>query len=134
MKTIIKMKSLFVIVATFFSVLIFSQITTKKVSFPKGKTETTIKGLVKGEQTIEYTIQLRSYQEFKVSMKTNVNACYFNVIAPDGTFIFTGETAENKNFSGQTGLPGVYKIQVYNMRSVARRGTPSSYTINVSAY
>lgn len=133
MKTISMMKITFVVLATFMSSLLFSQVVTKKIQFPKGRTGTVVKGVVKGEQTIEHTLSLRADQNLLVQMKTNVNACYFNVIAPNGDFLFSGEQEDGKLFKAKVTAPGTYKIQVYNMRSVARRGTPSSYSLTVTA-
>lgn len=127
------MKVTFIVLATFISSLLFSQVVTKKILFPKGKTGTVVKGVVKGEQTIEHTIVLNTNQNLSVQMKTNVNACYFNVIAPNGEFLFAGEQQDGKLFKAKVSTPGTYKIQVYNMRSIARRGTPSSYSLTVTA-
>lgn len=112
----------------------FSQVITKKVVFPRGKSGTTIKGVCKGSQTIEYILSLGPNQKLSVDMKTNVNACYFNLIAPNGDILLAGETEDQKVFRATVTADGDYKIQVYNMRSVARRGTPSSYTLKISAY
>lgn len=123
-----------ILVLLFISPLVsFSQVTTKNVYFPKGKTGTTIKGVCKGEQTIEHVLKLGANQTLSVDMKTNVNACYFNIIAPNGDFLFSGEQEDLKRFKARVTAAGNYKIQVYNMRSVARRGTPSSYTLTISA-
>lgn len=124
----------FILILLFIIPLIsFSQVTTKNVYFPKGKSGTTIKGVCKGEQTIEHVLKLGSEQKLTVDMKTNINACYFNIIAPNGDFLFTGEQEDLKKFKATVTAAGNYKIQVFNMRSVARKGTPSSYTLTISA-
>jgi hypothetical protein len=126
-----------IVAAVFFLMMIptvvLSQTTTKKVVFPRGKSGTTITGVCKGEQTIEYILSLGPNQALAVDMKTNVNACYFNLIAPNGDFLLAGERDDLKKFKATVSEPGDYKIQVYNMRSVARKGTPSSYTLTISA-
>lgn len=131
MKT--SLKKIILLILVILPMITFSQVTTKKVVFPKGKFGTTIKGVCKGEQTLEYVLSLGPNQTLAVEMKTNVNACYFNLIAPNGDFIFAGEREELKKFNAKVTAAGDYKIQVYNMRSVARRGTPSSYTLLISA-
>lgn len=110
------------------------QITTKKVSFPKGKSSTSIAGAITGDQTIDYTVSLKENQELKVSLKANINACYFNILPPgsDAEAIFMGET-EGNSFGGTMSMSGTYKIRVYLMRSAARKGTKANFTLNVSA-
>jgi len=126
------------VVAVFFLLMlptvVLGQITTKKVSFPAGKSSTAIKGVIKGDQTIDYTVSAKEGQELKVSMKANINACYFNILPPgsQGEAIFTGEMDGN-SFSGTLGSSGTYKIRVFLMRSSARKGTTVNYTLNISA-
>nr|WP_315150264.1 hypothetical protein [uncultured Flavobacterium sp.] len=110
-----------------------AQTTSKKVVYPAGKSGTTIKGVCKGEQTMEYVLSLGPNQQLAVEMKTNVNACYFNLIAPNGEFLLAGEREDLKKFNAKVTAAGDYKIQIYNMRSVARKGTPSSYTLTISS-
>lgn len=131
MKT--NLKRIVMVLLVLVPMIAISQVTTKKVVFPRGKSGTTITGVCKGEQTIEYILSLGPDQALAVDMKTNVNACYFNLIAPNGDFLLAGERDDLKKFKATVTAPGDYKIQVYNMRSVARRGTPSSYTLTISA-
>jgi len=127
------LKRIVMVLLVILPMITYSQVTTKKVVFPRGKSGTTIKGVCKGEQTIEYILSLGPNQALAVDMKTNVNACYFNLIAPNGDFLLAGEREDLKKFKATVTAPGDYKIQVYNMRSVARKGTPSSYTLTISA-
>jgi len=48
--------------------LLTAQITTKKVSFVPGKSATSIKGVIKGDQTIDYTVNAKEGQELKVQV------------------------------------------------------------------
>lgn len=133
MKTILKLKTL-ILVLCLSSFLAFSQKTTKKVSFPKGSTGTTLKGVVKGYNTITYTLDLKIGQQFNVDMKTSkTGGCYFNIIAPgEQTAMFSAELNEN-SFKKSLEKSGTYKIEVYLMRSLARREVPVNYTLTVSA-
>jgi hypothetical protein len=113
--------------------IVLGQITTKKVTFPTGKSSTQIKGVIKGDQTIDYTVTAKESQVLKVSMKANINACYFNILPPgsQGETIFTGEMDGN-SFGGTLGTSGTYKIRVFMMRSSARKGTTVNYTLDIS--
>lgn len=65
MKNLIN-ENFIVILFTIFYHVSFSQTTSKKVTFPKGKTGTTVKGIVKGYETKDYTFELVANQTFIV--------------------------------------------------------------------
>lgn len=110
------------------------QIETRKISIPAGKTTTTVSSSVKGDQTIDYKVSAKAGQELKVSMKTNINANYFNVLAPGSAdeAIFAGSTEGTNSFGGTLGVSGDYTIRVYLMRSAARNNTKANFTLTVS--
>lgn len=126
------------ITSTFLLVLVcslsFAQITTKKVTFPQGKSETVVNGSIKGEQTIDYTVNLSEGQEFKVSIKTISTSCYFNILAPGSNdeAIFIGSNDGN-TFGGTLGMSGTYKIRVYLYRNAARRDEVANFSLSISA-
>nr|WP_315144945.1 hypothetical protein [uncultured Flavobacterium sp.] len=109
------------------------QITTKKVTFPAGNNGTTITGVITGDQTIDYTIGASQGQVLKVSMKSNINASYFNVLPPGSQDVadFSGQMDGN-NCTLTLKQSGTYKIRVYQMRSSARKGTKVNYTLTIS--
>jgi hypothetical protein len=120
----------------FFSIIpmiVLGQITTKKVTFPTGKSSTQIKGVIKGDQTIDYTVTAKEGQVLKVSMKANINAAYFNVLPPGSEDVadFSGEMNDNK-CTLTLKKSGTYKIRVFMMRSSARKGTTVNYTLDIS--
>jgi hypothetical protein len=109
-----------------------AQITTRKVTFSSGKSSTVIASSLKGRQTIDYTVVVKSGQKLTVGLKTNNNANYYNVLPPGSTgeAIFIGETAGN-NYEGTLTKAGTYKIRVFLMRSAARRNEVAKFTLNV---
>ena len=111
----------------------FSQIINKKVSFAPGKSSTVIKGLLVGDQTIDYAFVAKKGQKLKLTMKADINAASFNVLPPgsDNVAIFIGE---NEGDTCELTLPndGKYKIRVFQMRSTARKGTKVNYSIDMS--
>ncbi len=115
-------------------IMAIGQIETRKITFPAGKTSTTINSSVKGDQTIDYKVYAKQGQVLKVKMKSNINANYFNVLAPGSTgeAIYAGETEGTNSFGGTLGVSGEYTIRVYLMRSAARNNTKATFTLTVS--
>ena len=109
------------------------QIETRKITIPAGKTSTSVTSSVKGDPTIEYKVYAQEGQELKVSLKTNINSNYFNVLAPGSTgeAIFVGSTDGSNKFGGTLSVSGEYIIRVYLMRSSARNNTKANFTLSV---
>jgi hypothetical protein len=101
------------------------------VQFKPNKTGTTIKGSIKGRQTIDYRLKARSGQQMTVSLDTTNLSNYFNVLPPGSeTALFVGSTSGNK-WTGTLPKDGDYTIRVYLMRSAARRNEKAHYTLTV---
>jgi hypothetical protein len=110
------------------------QIETRRISFPAGKSSVTISSSVKGDQTIDYKINAKQGQELKVTLKTNINENYFNVLAPGSAdeAIYIGSTDGSNKFAGTLSVGGDYTIRVYLMRNAARNKTKANFTLTVS--
>ena len=108
-----------------------AQIKTVPVTFAKGASSATIKGSIKGDATIDYTVNAKAGQTLSVTFKPTNTAAYFNVLPP-GTeeAIFIGSTSGN-SFKGTLPASGNTTIRVYLMRSAARRGETANYTLTV---
>ncbi len=67
-----------------------------------------------------------------VSMATDNNANYFNILAPGESevAIFNGSMADNQ-FEGVLPKSGDYKVRVYLMRSAARRNEVGNYRLEM---
>lgn len=104
----------------------------KAISFQKGASSATVKGTLKGEQTIDYTINARAGQTLSVKLVTSNGANYFNLIKPSERDVafFMGEVNGN-SFTGPLPESGNTKIRVYLMRSAARRNEAASFTLTV---
>ncbi len=101
------------------------------VHFPTGESGATLKGKLKGDQTIDYTLQARAGQSMVVTMKATNQSAYFNVLPPGSeTALFVGSTSGDR-YEGSLPADGVYRIRVDLMRSAARRGESTSYTLEV---
>ena len=103
----------------------------KQVQFKKGETGATIKGTIKGDQTIDYQLRAGVGQVMVVAFKPSNASAYFNVLPPGSEeAIFVGSSAGN-SFSADLKTSGVYTIRVYLMRNAARRNESASYTLDV---
>jgi hypothetical protein len=101
------------------------------VRFASGASSATFTGRFKGYDSVEYTLGAEAGQKLTVSFKARGGASYFNVLAPGNPeALFNGSTADTPDrFEGKLPVSGDYVVQVYQMRSSARRGATVTYTI-----
>ena len=103
----------------------------QQVQFKKGESGTTIKGSIKGDQTVDYKLRANADQTMVVKFKPSNASAYFNVLPPGSEeAIFIGSTLGN-DFSGQLAASGEYTIRVYLMRNAARRNESAKYTLDI---
>ncbi len=101
------------------------------IQFKPGAASVTIKGTLKGDQTIDYQLRARAGQTLTVRFKPSNLSAYFNVLPPGSeTALFIGSTAGN-DFTGTLPVDGTYTIRVYLMRNAARRNETTTYTLDV---
>ena len=107
------------------------KVTTHQVHFDKGTNGTTIKGSVKGYDTVNYKLSAKKGQHMRVSIKAEY--ANFNIYAPkkglDDEALFVGE--EGIPYIGKLPANGTYTISTYLMRNEARRGESGSYILNI---
>jgi len=108
------------------------EIRTERVHFKPGASSATIKGKIKGYETVDYVLEAGKGQHMNVSMATNNGANYFNILAPgeNEVAMFIGSTSGNQ-FEGTLPESGDYKIRVYMMRSAARRDEVANYRLEM---
>jgi len=97
-------------------------IETRPIHFAKGASSATVKGTIKGDQTVDYTVRARAGQTMSVKLTTRHGANYFNVLPPgsDDVAIFVGSSGGSE-WSGALQADGEYKLRVYLMRWARRR-------------
>jgi hypothetical protein len=107
-------------------------IETRPIQFAKGASSATVKGTIKGDQTVDYKLRARAGQTMSVKLATRHGANYFNVLPPgsNDVALFVGSSDGNE-WSGVLPADGEYKIRVYLMRSAARRNESAAYTLTV---
>ncbi|HMS27717.1 MAG TPA: hypothetical protein PKC80_10160 [Burkholderiaceae bacterium] len=108
-------------------------IQTQAVHFAKGHTSATMKGSVKGDQTIDYTVRAKAGQTMSVQLASKHRSNYFNVLPPGSNdeALFVGSSDGNA-WTGKLPTDGEYKLRVYLMRNAARRNEQANYTLSVS--
>ncbi|MEM8572375.1 MAG: SH3 domain-containing protein [Pseudomonadota bacterium] len=111
------------------------------VHFPAGTTGTTINDTIIGYGTVTYSLGAEAGQRMRVTLTPSNLATYFNVYGPgnapgDAALANSGlggeMMAEINLFDAVLPLSGEYTIQVYMMRSAARRDERSDYTLDIS--
>jgi hypothetical protein len=101
------------------------------VQFPKGETGVSLKGKLKGDETVDYKVRAAAGQSMAIVFKPGNPSAYFNVLPPGSdSAIFIGSTSGNR-FEGALPADGTYTIRVYLMRSAARRNESASYALDV---
>src|SRR5512139_112577 len=106
-----------------------SPIRKEPVHFETGESSATIKGTIKGDDTVDYVLGAQKGQSMVVTLATTNRSAYFNVLPPGSEeAIFIGSTSGEK-YEGTLPASGDYTVRLYLMRSAARRGESASYTI-----
>jgi len=109
-----------------------SDIVKHPVQFAKGKTGATIKGSIRGDQSVDYTLRAPAGQTMTVKLSGG-STVYHNVLPPGSTgeALFVGSRDGAKS---TTPLPasGEYTIRVYQMGQASSSGKRSSFTLDVA--
>ena len=107
-------------------------IETRPLRFAKGASSATVKGTLRGGQTIDYKVGAKAGQTMTVGLTTSNAANYFNVLPPgsNDVAVFVGSTGGN-DWKGTLEADGTYTIRLYLMRSAARRNESANYTLTV---
>jgi hypothetical protein len=105
----------------------------ERIQFKKGASSAIVNGRIKGYQSVDYLIGARKGQSANISLATKHGATYFNILAPSKTeeAFFNGSTGQNQ-FEGVLPEDGTYRVQVYMMRSAARRNETADYRLEVA--
>ncbi|WP_193164637.1 DNA breaking-rejoining protein [Microbulbifer hainanensis] len=107
---------------------------TENIQFKAGSTGTKVQGSITGYETVNYKLRANAGQKMHVALTTDSGANYFNIYAPGkgpgDMAMFIGSTSGQK-FAGKLPADGVYTIQVFQMRSAARRKETAKYTLKV---
>ncbi len=109
-----------------------NKVSTHQVHFDKGTSGTTVKGHVKGYDTVYYKLGAKAGQSMRVSLTSK--KAFMNIFEPGkgaGDGAMFGGSTEGGNYRGVLPANGTYTIQVFLMRNEARRGTSTPYTLHM---
>jgi hypothetical protein len=112
------------------------EVRTEVVHFAKGASNARLEGSLRGYGTVVYVLEASAGQLLRVEMKADSGAAYFNLFEPgklpgQDEALFIGSIAGSR-FEGPTPADGNYRIQLYQMRSAARRDDVVRYELEVS--
>lgn len=95
-------------------------------------TPTTVRGAIKGYDTVDYKVSAGAGQTLTVTMTASNGANYFNINPPDSgnVAMFIGSDVGNA-FTGMIPADGGYVVRVYLMRSAARRKEHSNFSLTL---
>ncbi|MEG3440291.1 hypothetical protein V0288_24400 [Pannus brasiliensis CCIBt3594] len=117
------------------SIPAWSEVRSQRIQFQRGQSGTTLQGKIKGDGSVDYLINARAGQTMKVQLNTDNGGNYFNIFEPGkvpgrDAALFIGETNDNQ-FEGKLPTTGDYRIQVFLMRSAARRNETANYKLQI---
>ena len=103
---------------------------TETVKFAAGASSATKRGSIKGYDGIAYKLGASAGQVMQVLFSPSNRSCYFNVIAPGSDEAVFNGSATGNEYSANLTRSGNYTVQVYMMRSAARRNETCKYSIS----
>ena len=121
--------------------VVAQEIRTEQVRFGPGQSGATITGAITGYESVSYKVGAEAGQTMSVALDASNLATYFNVYAPGSgpgdaalaTGQLTGPMVPDINhFSGTLPASGDYTINVFMMRSAARRRERSDYSLEIA--
>lgn len=133
MKQLSRSAALLIIASFPAGVVSADEIRQERVLFDEGESATTIEASITGYDTVDYVLGASRGQAMTVSMSTDNQANYFNIMAPgeDNVAMFIG-SIKSRNFAGTLPESGDYKVRVYLMRAAARRDETANYQLEIS--
>lgn len=125
---------LFLILLALSSYAIAQEARDERIQFSPGKSAATVTSSITGYESVNYRLSAKAGQKMLVELDTDHGATYFNIFAPGKgpgeAAMYIGSTSGSR-FSGELPTSGTYTIQVYMMRSAARRDEKSDYKLRV---
>ena len=112
-----------------------AQAREETVQFAKGSTGASLKGKIKGRESVNYKFTAKAGQTMIAELKSDKASNYFNVLPPGSEdAIFIGSTLGNR-FEGKLPKDGEYTIRLYLMGKAMSSGLQANYTLalNVEA-
>lgn len=106
-------------------------IRTERVQFARGATSATVRGAIRGYDTVDYVVGARAGQSMSVSLQTGSTSAYFNVLPPRSEEAIFNGSINGASFGGRLKDSGDYRVRVYLMRNAARRGERATFSLTI---
>jgi hypothetical protein len=104
------------------------------VKFAPNTRNTTIEDSITGYKTVNYMLDAKAGQSMTIELKSDHTATYFNIYVPGkgpgDAAMFIG-SLNGSRYEGELPADGTYTVQVYMMRSAARRNETANYTLDI---
>ena len=107
---------------------------SERVSFARGAVDTTVRGTIRGYETVNYLLSVSAGQRLVASFQTDNPRAYINVAAPGAVDAMFIGSAMGNQFDAIAPRGGDYVITVYLARPAAQRGEVSNYYLSIGAY
>jgi len=104
---------------------------THAVHFQKGKSGTSVNGIVTGNKNVDYTLTARKGQLMAVKMDSAWPHPFFTVSDPAGAVIFDG-MSDGDSFSGRLPLSGKYIVRIYQKGNAKDAGETHSFKLTIT--
>lgn len=103
---------------------------TVPVRFARGASAATVKGTVRGYDTVDYVLGARQGQRLTVAMRTSNASSYFTVLPPGQEVEAPEGGSTVTDYSGVLTASGDWRVRVFLMRNAARRAERANYTLS----
>jgi hypothetical protein len=108
-----------------------SQAAERQVQFQRGATATTLKGVIRGDGDVTFTLKAVEAQVLQSLLTVSNRSCFFNVFEPgQQEAAHIGSVSGNEFGRGPT-RAGTYRFQIYLMRNAARRNETCRYSLSI---
>lgn len=108
-----------------------SQSTSQRVTLPKNAPTLTLKGTLKGYDSVDYLVNAAAGQVLSVHLDTRNPSMQFNILSPGAqNALFIG-SQQGTTFTGALPAKGTTAIRIYLMRNAARRGEVADYVLTI---
>lgn len=109
---------------------------TERIDFTPQATSTSVSSTINGYETVNYALEATTGQSVSIVLQSDNLGNHFNIFEPgklpgEDYAMFIGSTEGNR-FEGTLLTEGDYMVQVYIIRSAARRGETARYTLELS--
>ena len=106
--------------------------TTRRIQFAGGSDHAEVSDKIKGYDGASFLVGASAGQTLKVEMSSPNGAAYFNVTAPGANEAMFIGSISGERFEGTLPVSGDYRIDVYMMRSAARRDEVAKFKLKIS--